>query len=313
MTIINTSSHKVLLKTGGTATDMAQVAHFFIRDFFAAELVSSGILPVVIQNADPGVSKNVIWFDPNGTTTTDAETLEGAFKLSTDGTSWITNPNAIQWRDWLKSWIVGASSNSSSWETCFKVGMTGSPFGYPNVQQNVATVDHPFTTNSFGVNGATGFAGSTGASHMNNTAFWGDTVPISQLLNAEYRVVNYCDISMLNDYQMRTRARYPWAIGADFQPYNSSGGGGVKFYFTRCMTVQTDPNTNASSNSHVSNQGDSGIGGTIGTDVNMPFTNQLQITEVITVFCDMQARFGKTAMNAGSNTYRVVELQRKTV
>lgn len=110
MTIINTSTHKVLLKTGGTSTELGQIAHFFIRDFFAAEMVSSGILPVTISNTSPTLSRLVIWFDPNGTTTTDAENLEGAFNISNNGTSWIANPTPAQWRAWLQFYLAAASS-----------------------------------------------------------------------------------------------------------------------------------------------------------------------------------------------------------
>lgn len=109
MTILASATHKVLLKVSGTQTTLPDIGHAFVRDFFAAQMLSAGILPVVIQNADPGVSRLIIWFDPNGTTTVDAENAQGSFKISNDGTTWIADPTAAQWRTWLQFYIGGSS------------------------------------------------------------------------------------------------------------------------------------------------------------------------------------------------------------
>ena len=109
MTILAPATHKVLLKVSGTQTTLPDIGHAFVRDFFAAQMLSAGILPVVIQNADPGVSRLIIWFDPNGATTVDAETAQGSFKISNDGATWITDPTAVQWRTWLQFYLGGSS------------------------------------------------------------------------------------------------------------------------------------------------------------------------------------------------------------
>lgn len=307
MTILASATHKVLLKVSGTQTTLPDIGHAFVRDFFAAQMLSAGILPVVIQNADPGVSRLIIWFDPNGATTVDAETAQGSFKLSNDGTTWITDPTAAQWRMWLQFYLGGSSS-----------GEVVAQFGYTQaVRLAAAGLDNAF--NMINVGGLV----------LNNVApFYttGSYAAYGAYMNANhvdfqsgYKVINWVDWSIFPTYINNVaNATFDYVGVINFSaatgnPYSADGGRIALVFHKLPLSASTVFDSTPTIISGAYNNpwhfypNDGGAS-----------WQPLPIIESISVRpCDMQAKFGKTATQPfvgkngtapSLNTYAVSQL-----
>lgn len=127
-TIFDPSAHRFAITTNSTNPPVLE--RFWPRDIHARLLEDQGILPVVRSNTDPGLSRDIVWFDPNGVTNADAAAVQGTYWLCLDGATWTQNPSAAQWRAWLKTYL-GAGGAASI--VSFKSGVN--TFFAPGVSQ----------------------------------------------------------------------------------------------------------------------------------------------------------------------------------